>query len=64
MLVGQPDEDGVDIVDHHGEARRAYQIRHDMLVLVRPDGYCAFTGEPTGESAVQDYLSRFHRQKP
>jgi hypothetical protein len=44
--------------------RRAYQIRHDMLVLVRPDGYCAFTGEPTGESAVQDYLSRFHRQKP
>jgi 2-polyprenyl-6-methoxyphenol hydroxylase-like FAD-dependent oxidoreductase len=64
VLVGQPDEDGVDIFDHRGEARRAYQIRHDMLVLVRPDGYCAFTGEPTGESAVQDYLSRFHRQKP
>ena len=58
-LVGQANELSSDIIDHNGDARSAYQIGDDLLVVVRPDGYCGFTAQPSDEPSVHDYLARF-----
>jgi 2-polyprenyl-6-methoxyphenol hydroxylase-like FAD-dependent oxidoreductase len=51
---------GRSIVDCDGRARTAYDIRHDSLVLVRPDGYIGFFAD----SAPYERLARYFRLKP
>jgi hypothetical protein len=45
---------GDGMVDNHGDVARAYG--HDVLVLVRPDGYIGLMADADDAQAVPDYL--------
>jgi 2-polyprenyl-6-methoxyphenol hydroxylase-like FAD-dependent oxidoreductase len=62
--VGSPGGTAVDLLDEHGHARSAYRVDDDLLVVVRPDGYCGFTAPPTAETAVRAYLARLFGTHP
>jgi Aromatic-ring hydroxylase, C-terminal len=44
------------LVDSEGQAYRAYGIRGDALILIRPDGYIGLTGRNISQEPIIDYL--------
>lgn len=44
------------LVDSEGQASRAYGIRGDALILIRPDGYIGLTGGTISQEPLIDYL--------
>jgi 2-polyprenyl-6-methoxyphenol hydroxylase-like FAD-dependent oxidoreductase len=44
------------LVDHEGDAFRAYGVTSDALILVRPDGYVGLTGKCLGSQPISDYF--------
>jgi hypothetical protein len=47
------------VLDPRGEARRLIGSRESALVLVRPDGYLGYRGQPADMAAVRSYLEQF-----
>jgi 3-(3-hydroxy-phenyl)propionate hydroxylase len=50
--------------DPGGVLRRRYAAERGALVLVRPDGYVGFRGDPSAEPALMDYLARVFAPRP
>ena len=44
------------LVESEGQASRAYGIRGDALILIRPDGYIGLTGGTISQEPLIDYL--------
>lgn len=44
------------LIDIDGQAYRAYGIKGDSLILIRPDGYTGLTGEGIGQEQIIDYF--------
>ena len=52
------------IVDAGGELHRAYNVRGEVLFLVRPDGYLAFRSEPADPDKLDAYLATMFKADP
>jgi 2-polyprenyl-6-methoxyphenol hydroxylase-like FAD-dependent oxidoreductase len=46
------------LVDSQGTFAKAYDVEHDGLVVIRPDGYVAAIAHPATASTVEAYLAR------
>lgn len=55
--------DSSTILDTAGDLRRIYAVRDEVLILVRPDGYLAYRGEPAQPEKLEAYLARLFKRK-
>lgn len=49
--------DSSTLIDAGGELHRNYSVRDELLLIVRPDGYLAYRGEPADPDKVEAYLA-------
>lgn len=48
--------DSSTLMDTAGELHRNYSVRDETLLIVRPDGYLAYRGEPADADKIEAYL--------